>query len=242
MEALILGTAWENAQWQMSLENANEHWRCACVYSADAAYYQLHAVAADVLIVCMGPETTALLSLLAQYPPITVPWIVTDGMEHPLADVRCSLTHAEALPDMIDTLIVSHTLPRLSQRRLPQLTELAADLLQHLDMQPRLGAWTFLPEMLAMCVMQPALMADLTRQLYPLCAQLHHLSAACVERRLRLAVESTWNRGSLDTLDACFGQTIDPQRGKPTNKEFLAGLRMILVQQAAHISVDQSAQ
>ena len=66
-----------------------------------------------------------------------------------------------------------------------------------------------------------ALLCDLNGRLYPLCARRHGLNAALVERRLRLALESTWSRAKLAALERFFGHSVDPEKGKPTNKEFL---------------------
>ncbi|NMC56804.1 MAG: sporulation transcription factor Spo0A, partial [Eubacteriaceae bacterium] len=43
-----------------------------------------------------------------------------------------------------------------------------------------------------------------------------------VERAIRHAIEVAWSRGNMDTLDSIFGYTIDQNKGKPTNSEFIA--------------------
>lgn len=123
--------------------------------------------------------------------------------------------------------------PRLSRSLMPMLTDIATGLLRSLDMSPRLSAWQLLPQMAALCAVSPGLLQDVSGCLYPLCAVRHGLSVSCVERRLRLAVESTWSRSDLDALDRLFGQTVDPMRGKPTNREFLARLAVCIAQEAA---------
>lgn len=223
MEALIVGAQWEAQQWQLHLENASEAWRGTPI-AAHCAAEALQAQHYDVLVLCPGPSAEPLLTALYQAPTLRAPWLIGDGWSDPRLDLMCPLSQAEALPEQLRHLYTQGILPHLTQVRLPQLCVRATALLHRLDMQPRLGAWTFLPEMLSLCAIHPALLRDMTCQLYPLCARRHHLTPACVERRLRLAVESTWNRTDVDTLEAFFGQTIDPQRGKPTNKEFLAML------------------
>ena len=63
---------------------------------------------------------------------------------------------------------------------------------------------------------------DLKRGVYPYVAKKYGGIAASVERGLRYTIESVWTRGDLAALQACFGYTIDAERGKPTNKAFLA--------------------
>lgn len=43
-----------------------------------------------------------------------------------------------------------------------------------------------------------------------------------VERAIRHAIEVAWDRGDVDVLSSYFGYTIQSQRGKPTNSEFIA--------------------
>ncbi len=56
---------------------------------------------------------------------------------------------------------------------------------------------------------------------YRLCAQAHGASAAGVERCLRVAVESVFTQGSMRGIERCFGEAVDPEKGKPTNRLFL---------------------
>ena len=42
-----------------------------------------------------------------------------------------------------------------------------------------------------------------------------------VERCLRVAVESVFTQGSMRGIERFFGATVDPERGKPTNRAFL---------------------
>jgi len=56
---------------------------------------------------------------------------------------------------------------------------------------------------------------------YAECAQSFQTSAAAVERCLRVAVESVFTQGSLAGIERFFGATVDPERGKPTNRAFL---------------------
>ena len=77
----------------------------------------------------------------------------------------------------------------------------------------------------ALTVVHPPLLTDVTHGLYPLMAHRAQLTPCAVERRLRLAIESTWNRGDYDAIARFFGQSVDPERGKPTNREFLCQLQ-----------------
>ncbi len=66
---------------------------------------------------------------------------------------------------------------------------------------------------------QPA--PALRHSLYPWLARHAGTSPAAIERRIRSAIESAWLHGSLQAQNAFFGLSISPERGKPTNAEFL---------------------
>ena len=57
--------------------------------------------------------------------------------------------------------------------------------------------------------------------LYDECARQFGTTPAAVERCLRVAVEHVFTQGSLTGIERFFGATVDPERGKPTNRAFL---------------------
>ena len=61
-----------------------------------------------------------------------------------------------------------------------------------------------------------------TKVLYPTVAKKYQTTSSRVERAIRHAIEVAWDRGDLDTLNSYFGYTIQNERGKPTNSEFIA--------------------
>lgn len=63
---------------------------------------------------------------------------------------------------------------------------------------------------------------SVTKHLYPAIAKKNNTVATRVERAIRHAIEVAWNRGDVETLNGIFGYTIDGERGKPTNSEFIS--------------------
>lgn len=57
--------------------------------------------------------------------------------------------------------------------------------------------------------------------LYADCARAFGASASSVERCVRVAVEYVFTKGNLQGIERFFGATVDPERGKPTNRAFL---------------------
>lgn len=69
---------------------------------------------------------------------------------------------------------------------------------------------------------------NITFGLYPQLAAHFDTTAARVERAIRHLVEVTWTRGDVDTLVRYFGNTVSPDKGKPTNGEFIARITNIV--------------
>jgi two-component system response regulator (stage 0 sporulation protein A) len=68
------------------------------------------------------------------------------------------------------------------------------------------------------------LMSHLTTGLYTTVAQKYNSTPQRVERAMRHAIETAWNRGDIRVLEDFFGYTIHDTKGKPTNGEFIAML------------------
>ena len=61
-----------------------------------------------------------------------------------------------------------------------------------------------------------------TKVLYPEVARRYNTTPSRVERAVRHAIETAWDRGDLETLQRYFGYTVSNTKGKPTNSEFIA--------------------
>ncbi len=63
---------------------------------------------------------------------------------------------------------------------------------------------------------------QITKQLYPDLAKKYKTTPSRVERAIRHAIEVAWGRGQLDAVESIFGYTVNANKGKPTNSEFIA--------------------
>jgi two-component system response regulator (stage 0 sporulation protein A) len=93
---------------------------------------------------------------------------------------------------------------------------------QELGMPENLKGKKYLAFLLDLMIPSPGLLDMLTLKLYPAAAKRFSTTPAAVERCIRHAIEATWSRGDMAALERLFGLSIDPDRGKPTNREFLA--------------------
>ena len=67
----------------------------------------------------------------------------------------------------------------------------------------------------------PSIIGGITKELYPEIADKYKTTVSRVERAIRHAIEVSWNRGNLDFMDEVFGHSVDYDKAKPTNSEFL---------------------
>ena len=63
---------------------------------------------------------------------------------------------------------------------------------------------------------------QITKQLYPEIARKYKTTSSRVERAIRHAIEVAWSRGKIEATENIFGYTVNADKGKPTNSEFIA--------------------
>ena len=218
MNAIVLSDAPArrlHIAWQ--LENLGPEWRCLEAASAPQAHRLLSETPVQLMVLTACPASQALLALLTERPLLAPPYLLGDGFAAPdgmLPEFAC-------LPGLLRRWMREGVLPSLHALRLPEAERLARGMLHALGVPPTLSAWRFLPDAVALTVVYPPLLDDLSHGLYPLLARRHDRKPAAVERSLRLCIESTWMRGDLAALERFFGSSVDPDKGKPTNREFL---------------------
>ena len=70
----------------------------------------------------------------------------------------------------------------------------------------------------------PSFIGGITKELYPDLSIKFNTSITRVERAIRHAIEVSWLRGDIDLMEEIFGQSVDIDRAKPTNSEFIITL------------------
>lgn len=73
-----------------------------------------------------------------------------------------------------------------------------------------------------LCISDPHYLRDITYGLYPDVAKEFNTTRTRTERAIRHLVESAWNRHDIQDAYRVFGNTIDINKGKPTNSQFIA--------------------
>ena len=82
--------------------------------------------------------------------------------------------------------------------------------------------YQYIREAILMVVEDVSLLGAVTKELYPDIAKKYDTASSRVERGIRHAIELAWERGHTDTLKQIFGYSMNVDRQKPTNSEFIA--------------------
>lgn len=94
--------------------------------------------------------------------------------------------------------------------------------IQQMGMPAHLKGYQYLRDAIILVVNEMNLMGAVTKELYPLIAEKYDTTPSRVERAIRHAIELAWDRGNMEIINKFFGYTVNMDRGKPTNSEFIA--------------------
>jgi len=94
-------------------------------------------------------------------------------------------------------------------------------ILHDLGIPSHIKGYQFLRDAVGMVFEKPEMIGGITKELYPELAHKYDTTVSRVERAIRHAVEISWNRGDIDLMEKIFGHSVDIDRAKPTNSEFI---------------------
>lgn len=95
-------------------------------------------------------------------------------------------------------------------------------ILKRVGMPPHLKGYNYTDYAIKLSLADPSYLNELTKRLYPDVAVQFNTTASRVERSIRHAVESVFDRCDPEIISNLFGCTMGRNRGKLTNGEFIA--------------------
>ena len=95
-------------------------------------------------------------------------------------------------------------------------------IIHRIGVPAHIKGYQYLRTAILMATDDPDIINYVTKMLYPTVAKQYKTTSSRVERAIRHAIEVAWDRGDVDVLNEYFGYTIQNNRGKPTNSEFIA--------------------
>lgn len=94
-------------------------------------------------------------------------------------------------------------------------------ILHELGVPSHIKGYQYIREGILLLYNNPDIVGGITKELYPEIASRFNTSVSRVERAIRHAIEVSWNRGNLDLMEEVFGHSVDYDKAKPTNSEFI---------------------
>lgn len=94
-------------------------------------------------------------------------------------------------------------------------------ILHELGIPSHIKGYQYIREGIGIVYNRPETVGGITKELYPELAEKFDTTVSRVERAIRHAIEVSWNRGSWDLMEEIFGHSVDIDRAKPTNSEFI---------------------
>ncbi len=129
-----------------------------------------------------------------------------------------------SLAEYIETLTASRFggTERAPDNTPPDIETQVTKIIHQIGVPAHIKGYQYLRTAILMTVRDSDVINSVTKVLYPSVAKKYATTTSRVERAIRHAIEVAWDRGDVDTLNSYFGYTVQNNRGKPTNSEFIA--------------------
>ncbi len=96
-----------------------------------------------------------------------------------------------------------------------------AKLLHELGVPSHIKGYDYLTEAINLIYSDNNYKGAITKELYPTIAKKYNTTASRVERAMRHAIELSWTRGNWELIEDIFGYSVDVDKAKATNSEFI---------------------
>ena len=94
-------------------------------------------------------------------------------------------------------------------------------ILHELGIPSHIKGYQYIREAISILYERPETIGGITKELYPELATKFGTTVSRVERAIRHAIEVSWNRGNWSLMEEIFGCSVDIDKAKPTNSEFI---------------------
>ncbi len=190
------------------------------------------AVIMDVFL--PGADAISVISSLKiQHPMLTTKFIIVFGFDNPSLESDVMNAGAdyfflrpfdyEAMATRIKSMFADKQ-REAGREGADSLEMRITQTLHRIGVPAHIKGYQYLREAILMSIEDPESINAVTKLLYPGVAKKFSTTSSRVERAIRHAIEVAWDRGDVEVLNSYFGYTIQSQRGKPTNSEFIAML------------------
>ncbi len=139
---------------------------------------------------------------------------IREIVDKPIASTQTPIISTNAKPAYVDIR---------SQASKEEILEVkVTNIIHEIGVPAHIKGYQYLRDGIMMVVDNIEVINQITKQLYPDLAKKYKTTPSRVERAIRHAIEVAWNRGQIETVESIFGYTVNSNKGKPTNSEFIA--------------------
>lgn len=219
------------------IEEQNDMYLVGIAYNGTEVLEQLDSAAPDVLvldIIMPHLDGIGVLETLAERPPGKRPKVIMltafgqESITQRVVDLGADYYilkpfNLEVLVNRIRQLAgTSRPTVRSVPTKGKSLDLEVTNIIHQIGVPAHIKGYLYLREAILMVINEVDLLGAITKELYPLIAEKYNTTPSRVERAIRHAIEVAWSRGNVEVINSLFGYTIDVNRGKPTNSEFIA--------------------
>lgn len=116
----------------------------------------------------------------------------------------------------------SKTTVNANQKPTTPMEVRVTNIIHDVGVPAHIKGYQYIREAIILAVKDEEIINAITKTLYPSLATMFNTTPSRVERAIRHAIEVAWNRGQIEMHDKIFGYTVNSNKGKPTNSEFIA--------------------
>lgn len=96
------------------------------------------------------------------------------------------------------------------------------NILHNLGIPSHVKGFNYIRDGILYVCKMPKVSIFITKDIYPFLAEKYESTPSRVERAIRHAIAISWDRGDINLMEELFGNSIDIDRDKPTNAEFIS--------------------
>lgn len=126
--------------------------------------------------------------------------------------------------ESLETLVNSICVKTTKDKEEKVLTVQITNMLHLLGIPSHIKGYAYIREGVQLVYNLKELSGSVTRVVYPEIAKVYNTTTSRVERAIRHAIEVSWIRGDYQAMEKFFGNSVDFDRSRPTNSEFIATL------------------
>ncbi len=151
--------------------------------------------------------------------PITLSAGLPSRSAAAVRDVVCQKTH-ERMHEQNAGIFIAHRIHGGCSSA--SLEDTVSEVLHALGVNESIVGYDYLKRAVMMATIDGSVVSSVTNVVYPSIAVEFGTTPSTVERRIRRAISTAWEDSESNVLEAYFGHTVDINRGKPANSEFIA--------------------